>query len=175
MVFLPFFHHQMNKILVTSTLRHLCSKKKLLSKKEQRNWKTDLNCKILKTPALWCRPLKTCTIFWNFLYNIDPYVFPVLPYIMGNIGFKYMYIDFLTLKMPNTTIVVCFVFCRLLENSELKNSFLQTVWTQIRSILVWIHTVCLFANSMFEKFAGRCNRRHKQTTFSDAGFLGILS
>ena len=28
--------------------------------------------------------------------------------------------------------------------------------------------------SMFEKFARRCSRRHKQTTFSDAGFLGAL-
>ena len=27
---------------------------------------------------------------------------------------------------------------------------------------------------MFEKFARRCSRRHKQTTFSDAGFLGAL-
>ena len=27
---------------------------------------------------------------------------------------------------------------------------------------------------MFEKFARRCSRRHKQTTFSDADFLGAL-
>ena len=27
---------------------------------------------------------------------------------------------------------------------------------------------------MFEKFARRCSRRHKQTTFPDAVFLGIL-
>ena len=27
---------------------------------------------------------------------------------------------------------------------------------------------------MFEKFAKRCSRRHKQMAFSDAGFLGIL-
>ena len=31
--------------------------------------------------------------------------------------------------------------------------------------------ICLYAKSMFEKFA---RRRHKQTTFSDAGFLGAL-
>ena len=36
----------------------------------------------------------------------------------------------LTLKAPITTIVVCFVFCRLLKNSSL-----QTVWTQIRLLL----------------------------------------
>ena len=28
--------------------------------------------------------------------------------------------------------------------------------------------------SRFEKFARRCSRRHKQTTFSDANFLGAL-
>ena len=43
-----------------------------------------------------------------------------------------------------------------------------------RSSLIWIHTVCLYAKSMFEKFASRCSRRHKQTTFSDAVFLGVL-
>ena len=63
----------------------------------------------------------------------------------------------LTLKAPITTIVVCFVFCR-----------------SFRSSLIWVHTVCLYANCKFEKFARRCSRRHKQTTFSDAGFLGAL-
>ena len=43
-----------------------------------------------------------------------------------------------------------------------------------RSSQIWVHTVCLYAKSMFEKFARRCSRRHKQTTFSDAGFLGTL-
>ena len=43
-----------------------------------------------------------------------------------------------------------------------------------RSSLIWVHTVCLYAKSMFEKFARRCSRWHKQTTFSDADFLGIL-
>ena len=43
-----------------------------------------------------------------------------------------------------------------------------------RSSLIWVHTVCLNAKSLFEKFAIRCSRRHKQTTFSDASFLGIL-
>ena len=41
-----------------------------------------------------------------------------------------------------------------------------------RSSLIWVHTVCLYAKSKFEKFARRCSRRHKQTTFSDADFLG---
>ena len=43
-----------------------------------------------------------------------------------------------------------------------------------RSSLIWVHTICLYAKSMFEKFARRCSRRHKQMTFSDAGFLGAL-
>ena len=43
-----------------------------------------------------------------------------------------------------------------------------------RSSLIRIHTVCLYAKIDFEKFARRFSRRHKQTTFSDAGFLGIL-
>ena len=51
---------------------------------------------------------------------------------------------------------------------------MQTVWTQ-RNNLIWVHTVCLYAKSMFEKFARRCSRQHKQSTFSDAGFLGILT
>ena len=40
--------------------------------------------------------------------------------------------------------------------------------------LIWVHPVCQNTKSMFEKFASRCGRRHKQTTFSDAGFLGVL-
>ena len=43
-----------------------------------------------------------------------------------------------------------------------------------RSSLIWVHTVCLYAKCKFEMFARRCSRRHKQTTFSDAGFLGAL-
>ena len=43
-----------------------------------------------------------------------------------------------------------------------------------KSSLIWVHTVCLYAKCKFEKFARRCSRRHKQTTFSDADFLGAL-
>ena len=47
------------------------------------------------------------------------------------------------------------------------------MWTQIRLLLlIWVNTIC--AKSKFEKFARRCSRRHKQTTFSDADFLGAL-
>ena len=42
-----------------------------------------------------------------------------------------------------------------------------------RSSLIWVHTV-FYAKCKFEKFARRCSRRHKQTTFSDADFLGTL-
>ena len=43
-----------------------------------------------------------------------------------------------------------------------------------RSSLIWVHTVCIYAKCKFEKFARTCSRRHKQTTFSDADFLGAL-
>ena len=44
------------------------------------------------------------------------------------------------------------------------------------SSLIWVHIVCLYAKSMFEKFARRCSRRHKQTTqqwsaLSSAGYF----
>ena len=47
-------------------------------------------------------------------------------------------------------------------------------WTSFGSSLIWVHTVCLYAKCKFEKFARRCSRQHKQTTFSDADFLGAL-
>ena len=40
--------------------------------------------------------------------------------------------------------------------------------------LIWVHTVCRYAKNSFEKFARIFSRRHKQTTFSDAVFLGAL-
>ena len=43
-----------------------------------------------------------------------------------------------------------------------------------RSSLIRFHTVCLYAKKRFEKFARIFSRLHKQMTFSDAGFLGIL-
>ena len=43
-----------------------------------------------------------------------------------------------------------------------------------RSSLIWVHTVCRYAKNRFEKFARIFSRRHKQTTFSDAVFLGAL-
>ena len=38
-----------------------------------------------------------------------------------------------------------------------------------------VHTVCLYAKNRFEKFARIFSRRHKQTTFSDAGHLRVNS
>ena len=80
----------------------------------------------------------------------------------------------LTLKLPITTIVICFVICLWF----LKKSFLQTVWTEIRLLLKEQSDQgprCLpVCKNRFEKFARLFSRRHKQTTFSDAGFLGIL-
>ena len=43
-----------------------------------------------------------------------------------------------------------------------------------RSSLIWVHTVCRYTKNSFEKFARIFSRRHKQTTFSDAVFLGAL-
>ena len=54
-----------------------------------------------------------------------------------------------------------------------------------RSSLIWVHTVCKEQSDLgphclpvcknrFEKFARIFSRRHKQTTFSDAGFFGAL-
>ena len=43
-----------------------------------------------------------------------------------------------------------------------------------RSSLIWVRTVCRYAKNSFEKFARIFSRRHKQTTFSDAVFLGAL-
>ena len=55
------------------------------------------------------------------------------------------------------------------------------MWTQIRLLLLEQSDLgphCLptnvYAKCKFEKFARRCSRRHKQTTFSDADFLGAL-
>ena len=45
------------------------------------------------------------------------------------------------------------------------------------SSLIRVHTVCLYAKkkkNRFEKSARKFSRRHKQTTFSDAVFLGAL-
>ena len=79
----------------------------------------------------------------------------------------------LTLKVPITTIVVCFVIC-----FWLCKSFLQTVWTQIRLLLSEqsdLGTHCLpVCKNRFEKFARIFSRRHKQTTFSESGFLSAL-
>ena len=43
-----------------------------------------------------------------------------------------------------------------------------------RSSLIWVHTVCRYAKNSFERVARIFSRRHKQTTFSDAVFLGAL-
>ena len=43
-----------------------------------------------------------------------------------------------------------------------------------RSSLIRVHTVCMYSKNRFEKFARIFSRRHKQTTFSGAGFFGIL-
>ena len=78
-------------------------------------------------------------------------------------------ICFWTLKLPITTIVICFVICLWFYKS-----FLQTVWTQIRLLLWSVSTLFACMKNKFKKFARIYSKWHKQTTFSDAGFLGIL-
>ena len=47
------------------------------------------------------------------------------------------------------------------------------MWTQVR-LLLYLGPHCLpVYENKFEKFASIFSRQHKQTTFSDAGFLGI--
>ena len=78
----------------------------------------------------------------------------------------------LTLKLPITTIVVCFVTCLWFLKS-----FFQTVWTYIRlvrSSLIWVHTVSLYAKIGLKRWQEYSADDIKQMTFSDAGFLGVL-
>ena len=73
----------------------------------------------------------------------------------------------LTLKAPITTIVVCFVFCFCKQCGPRSDC-------SFRSSLIRVHTVCRYTKNRFETFARIFSRRHKQTTFSDALFLGAL-
>ena len=50
--------------------------------------------------------------------------------LWGWFGVLYPFQHYLTLKLPITTTVVCFVIC-----FGFQKSFLQTVWTQIRLLL----------------------------------------
>ena len=79
---------------------------------------------------------------------------------------------FQKLELSITTLVVCFVVCLWFK----KSLFLQTVRTQIRLLLEEqsdLGSHCLpVCKNRFETFARIFSRRHKQTTFSDAGFLG---
>ena len=43
-----------------------------------------------------------------------------------------------------------------------------------RSSLIWVYTVCLYAKIGLKSLHENFNRGQKQTTFSDAGFLGVL-
>ena len=75
----------------------------------------------------------------------------------------------LTLKLPVTTIV---------SACDFKSHFCKQCGPRSdcssRSSLIRVHTVCQYAKNRFVKLARLFSRLHKQTTFSDAGFLGIL-
>ena len=71
----------------------------------------------------------------------------------------------LTLKLPITTIVVCFVICLSFCNQRGQRSEEQSD----------LGPHCLpVCKNRFEKFARIFSRHHKQTTFSDAGLFGVL-
>ena len=57
---------------------------------------------------------------------------------------------------------------------DFKSPFCKPCGPRSRSSLIRVHTFLPVCKKMFEKFARIFSRRHKQTTFSDAGFLGIL-
>ena len=65
----------------------------------------------------------------------------------------------------------CRLLCHLLV--ILKVIFANNVDPDQRSSLIWVHTVWRYAKIGL-KFARIFSRRHKQTTFSDAVFLGTL-
>ena len=75
----------------------------------------------------------------------------------------------LTLKAPITTIVVCFVICLWF----LKVVFANSVDPDQEQSDQGPHCLPVCKNR-FEKSARIFSRRHKQTTFSDAVFLGAL-
>ena len=113
-----------------------------------------------------------CLIFYH-KYHILPYIIYDKVHIyrrkLQNIlSFldKYSY-QLLILKQPITTIVVCLVICFIFANSVDPD---QLLWKQSD-----LGPHCLpVCKNRFEKFTRIFSRRHKQTTFSDAGFLGVL-
>ena len=111
---------------------------------------------------------------WQTMWNKTPLNYRQVPTLLYSMNFVCgNYKQDLKIKAPVMTTVVCFVFCPLLQKS-----FLQTVWTKIRLLLkeqsdLGPHCLPICKNG-FEKFARIFSRRHKQTIFSDAGFLGAL-
>ena len=83
---------------------------------------------------------------------------------------KYRLFFFLTLKLPITTIVIC-----LSSACDFQSLFCKQCGPRSDEEQSDQGPHCLpVCKNRFEKFARIFSRRHKQTTFSDAGFLGIL-
>ena len=78
----------------------------------------------------------------------------------------------LTLKLPITTIVICFVICLWFLQSLFANSVDPDQTAPLGA--VWSGST-LFTSMLnrFEKFARIFSRPHKQTTFSDTVFLAF--
>ena len=114
----------------------------------------------------------TGTFSRNFLYKgnnlfLTSVSFPV-HYVQSEKGFT------LTLKTP----ISQQLSSALSSACDFKSHFFKQCGPRSdcssRSSLIWVHIVCLYAKNRFEKFARLFSRRHKQTTLSVAGFLGVL-
>ena len=76
-------------------------------------------------------------------------------------GVDLIKLAYLTIKLPITTILVCYVVCLCGPKSDSEQSDQGPHWL-------------LVCKNRFEKLARIFSRRHEQMTFSDAGFLGVL-
>ena len=115
-------------------------------------------------------PVRSFSDFSLKTYSISSGTLKHIRYMKGQTG-PYSCQD-LTLKLPITTTVICFVTCLWF-----KKSFLQygprSDSSSRSSLMSDQGPYCLLVcKNRFENFARIFSRQHKQTTFS--GFLGIL-
>ena len=65
-------------------------------------------------------------------------------------------------------VILKVIFCKQGGPRSDCSSRSSLIW---ESSLIWVHTICLYAKIGLKRIF---SRQHKRTTFSDAGFLGIL-
>ena len=105
--------------------------------------------------------------------NLIPSPYTTQPYLNGGCAVVVLQITgTLTLKLPITQL-----WSALSSASDFKSHFCKLCGSRSgcssRSSLIRVHTVCLYAKIGLKSLQD-FSRRHKQTTFSDADFLGIL-